>query len=117
MGVPFEGVELRIVDAAGQDVPVGETGELLVRSPGACIGYWNDPDSARGALKDGRLHTGDLASCDADGTTGSGVGRRRLSFALVPIFRRRKWRRLYTGTRQSGRWAWWVNPILFMARS
>ena len=67
MGVPFEGVELRIVDAEGRDVMAGETGELLVRSPGVCIGYWNDPDSTRGALKDGWLHTGDLASCDADG--------------------------------------------------
>jgi len=55
------------VDAAGQDVPVGETGELLVRSPSVCVEYWNDPDATRAALEDGWLNTGDLASCDADG--------------------------------------------------
>jgi long-chain acyl-CoA synthetase len=67
MGVPLEGVELRIVDAEGEDVPLGETGELLVRSPGTCVGYWNDPDATRVALEGGWLHTGDLASRDADG--------------------------------------------------
>jgi long-chain acyl-CoA synthetase len=67
MGVPMEGVELRIVDAEGQDVPAGGTGELLVRSPATCVGYWNDPDTTRAALESGWLHTGDLASRDADG--------------------------------------------------
>jgi len=67
MGIPFEGVELRNVDAKGQNVPTGTTGELLVRSPGVCVGYWNDPEATRAALGDGWLHTGDLASRDADG--------------------------------------------------
>jgi long-chain acyl-CoA synthetase len=67
MGVPREGVELRIVDAEGRNVPAGETGELLVRSRATCVGYWNDPDATRAALQGGWLHTGDLASRDADG--------------------------------------------------
>ena len=67
MGIPFEGVELRIVDPDGREVPAGGTGELLVRSPSVCVGYWNDPDATRAALEDGWLHTGDLASRDPDG--------------------------------------------------
>uniref|UniRef100_Q029G6 AMP-dependent synthetase and ligase n=1 Tax=Solibacter usitatus (strain Ellin6076) TaxID=234267 RepID=Q029G6_SOLUE len=67
MGVPVEHVALRIVDVAGVDVPEGETGEILVRSPANCIGYWNDPGATRAAIEAGWLHTGDLASCDSDG--------------------------------------------------
>jgi long-chain acyl-CoA synthetase len=67
LGVPVEGVELRIVDFAGRDVPEGETGEILVRSPGNCIGYWNDPEATRAAVEASWLHTGDLAACDREG--------------------------------------------------
>ena len=66
-GTPIEGVELRIVDFAGRDLPEGETGEILVRSPTTCIGYWNDPEATRAALEDGWLRTGDLASRDSEG--------------------------------------------------
>jgi long-chain acyl-CoA synthetase len=67
LGVPVESVELRIVDFAGRVVPEGETGEILVRSPASCIGYWNDPEVTRAAIEDGWLHTGDLASRDPEG--------------------------------------------------
>src|SRR5262249_39735554 len=67
IGLPLEGVELRIVDAEGRDVLAGEVGELIVRSPGTCVGYWNDLEATHAAIKDGWLHTGDLASRDADG--------------------------------------------------
>jgi long-chain acyl-CoA synthetase len=67
MGAPLEGVELRIVDAEGREVPASETGELLVRSRATCVGYWSDPDATRAALEGGWLHTGDLALRDADG--------------------------------------------------
>jgi long-chain acyl-CoA synthetase len=64
MGVPKDGFELRIVDAAGKDVREGETGEVLVRSAANCIGYWNDPEASEALLAGGWLHTGDLASRD-----------------------------------------------------
>ena len=67
LGVPVEAVELRIVDFAGRDVPEGDTGEILVRSPASCIGYWNDPEATRATIEDGWLHTGDLASGDTEG--------------------------------------------------
>ena len=68
LGLPVDAVELRIVDFAGHDLPDSETGEILARSPGNCVGYWNDLQATRTAFeKDGWLHTGDLASRDADG--------------------------------------------------
>ncbi len=67
LGVAADGVEVRVVDLEGCDVPEGETGEILIRSAANCIGYWNDPDATRVALHDGWLYTGDLASRDADG--------------------------------------------------
>jgi long-chain acyl-CoA synthetase len=67
LGMPLEGVEVRIVDWDGREVPEGETGEIAVRSPANCVGYWNDPEATRVAIRDGWLYTGDLASRDADG--------------------------------------------------
>ena len=67
IGVPKEGFELRIVDLAGLDACDCETGEIVVRSAANCIGYWNDKAATEAALEDGWLHTGDLASCDAEG--------------------------------------------------
>src|SRR5262249_11684687 len=54
-------------DTRGADVPTGETGEIVVRSPANCIGYWNDAEATSALLRDGWLHTGDLGSRDADG--------------------------------------------------
>ena len=45
----------------------GDTGELLVRGDGNCIGYWNDPEATAQLFRDGWLHSGDLASQDEDG--------------------------------------------------
>lgn len=67
IGVRIEGFDLRIAGRDGRDVAEGETGEILVRGPATCIGYWNDPEATRAALRDGWLSTGDLASRDADG--------------------------------------------------
>src|SRR5215472_17091699 len=67
IGPAAHGVELRLVDRHSHDVPRGETGEILVRSPANCVGYWNDPDATKCLFEDGWLHTGDLASCDEDG--------------------------------------------------
>ncbi len=67
LGIPVNGVELRIVDAKGKVLTDGETGEIIVQSPANCIGYWNDPAATAALLSEGWLHTGDLGSCDSDG--------------------------------------------------
>ncbi len=60
-------VRLRALDGAGEP-PVGEAGELLIRGPHRTPGYWNNPEAtARAIDAEGWLHTGDLASRDADG--------------------------------------------------
>jgi len=66
MGVTKEGFQVRIVDLAGRDVADSDTGEIVVRSPANCLGYWNDPEATKTAIRDGWLHTGDLACRDAD---------------------------------------------------
>lgn len=67
IGKPVAETRFRIVDGDGRDVLTGETGELLVQSPAIMVGYWNDPAATAEALRDGWLHTGDLARCDEDG--------------------------------------------------
>lgn len=67
IGKAPEGFSLRIVDLDGNDAAPGEVGELIVRSPANCIGYWNDPEATAKLLQRGWLHTGDLALCDEDG--------------------------------------------------
>ncbi len=67
MGIPLSIVQVRIVDPAGRDVPEGETGEVVLRSPIACRRYWNDPETTADLLRDGWVHTGDLARRDAEG--------------------------------------------------
>ncbi len=67
LGIPLKGVEARVVDLAGREVAEGETGEVVVRSPANCVGYWNDPEATKILFRDGWLHTGDLASRDAEG--------------------------------------------------
>lgn len=66
IGIPAN-ASIRIVDCAGNDVPLGSVGEMVIRSPGSCIGYWNDPDATAQLFEGGWLHTGDLASRDQDG--------------------------------------------------
>ena len=67
VGVPLEGVDLRVVDLDGRDVPAGETGEIIARGLARCAGYWNYPEATRAAMGGGWLHTGDLGARDEDG--------------------------------------------------
>ena len=72
IGRPTPGVEVRLVDDAGVDVPTGEAGELLVRAgePGrysVMRGYFNRPEETAQTFTDGWLRTGDIARADADG--------------------------------------------------
>jgi long-chain acyl-CoA synthetase len=68
VGVPVPGLEVRLVDDTGEDVLVGDAGEVWVRGPNVFRGYWRDPEtSARTVDADGWLHTGDVATVDDDG--------------------------------------------------
>jgi fatty-acyl-CoA synthase len=68
-------LEVKIVDEAGRIVPRGETGELCTRGYSVMLGYWDDPERTAEALDArGWMHTGDLATLDADGC-GNIVGR------------------------------------------
>ena len=69
IGVPVANVVCRIVDVeTGEDVGVGETGELLVQGPNIMLGYLGRDDATRDTLDpDGFLHTGDIARIDEDG--------------------------------------------------
>lgn len=68
VGRPVPGVELRLVDSAGDDVPVGDEGEVWARGANIFSGYWNDPEATAAALtEDGWLRTGDIAVVDDDG--------------------------------------------------
>ena len=60
-------VELRVVNPNGRDVPTGDAGEVLVRSPWMFSGYWNKPEATAAAIVDGWYHTGDGGTFDEDG--------------------------------------------------
>jgi long-chain acyl-CoA synthetase len=69
IGRPLPGIELRVVDADGDDVLVDDPGEILVRGPNVFHGYWGDPEAtARALTESGWLRTGDLAVVDDEGT-------------------------------------------------
>ena len=67
IGIPVPGTDVRLVDDQGQCVQVGQPGELLVRGPQVMKGYWNQPAETALVLRDGWLHTGDVAVMDAEG--------------------------------------------------
>jgi 4-hydroxybenzoate-CoA ligase len=58
-GVPVEGYDMRLIDAAGADVPDGEIGELLVRGPSTAAGYWNQRERTRRTFEGEWTRTGD----------------------------------------------------------
>ncbi|MCW2769675.1 MAG: acyl-CoA synthetase [Aeromicrobium sp.] len=60
-------VEIRVVAEDGSDVPVGEAGEVLYRSPQLCEGYWGNPEETAAAFRNGWFHSGDLVRVDAQG--------------------------------------------------
>jgi fatty-acyl-CoA synthase len=60
-------LEVKIVDPSGQIVPVGETGELCTKGYSVMQGYWGDEARTRESIVDGWMHTGDLATIDANG--------------------------------------------------
>lgn len=68
VGVPMDGVEIKVIDSNGETLPNGEEGELCARGYNLMTGYWDNPEATTQVLdSDGWLHTGDLAIVDADG--------------------------------------------------
>lgn len=66
-GRPILFVEARVVDGDGFDVPPGEQGEIVYRSPQLCNGYWDNPDATAAAFAGGWFHSGDLVRMDEQG--------------------------------------------------
>jgi acyl-CoA synthetase (AMP-forming)/AMP-acid ligase II len=66
-GKPFFYTDVRVVNEAGDDCDVDESGEVLLRGPHIMMGYWNRPEATAETLVDGWLKTGDVAVIDADG--------------------------------------------------
>lgn len=69
VGLPFPDTDCRIVDIEDgvTDVPPGEEGELIMRGPQVMVGYWNKPEETAKTVRDGWLHSGDLAVMDDEG--------------------------------------------------
>lgn len=67
IGRPMKGMEMKIVDNDGNDVPQGQEGEIVLRGPMVMKGYWNLPAETAEAIKNGWLHTGDIGYMDPDG--------------------------------------------------
>ena len=68
IGIPLPDTDVRLVDLdeGKEDVPKGEPGEILIKSPLIMKAYWNNPEETAGQLKNGWLHTGDVAVQDED---------------------------------------------------
>ncbi|MFC4353579.1 fatty acid--CoA ligase family protein [Chryseomicrobium palamuruense] len=67
IGTSIINVENKIVDELGEDLPVGEVGELIVRGPNVMKGYYKMPEETANTIRDGWLYTGDLAKKDEEG--------------------------------------------------
>jgi long-chain acyl-CoA synthetase len=69
IGIPIPDTECRIVDleTGEKDVPVGESGELIIKGPQVMKGYWKKPEETALSLRKGWLYTGDIATMDTDG--------------------------------------------------
>ncbi len=66
-GPILEGVECRICDEEGNEVPTGEKGEIVARGENIMAGYWRNEEATRQTLRDGWLHTGDIGYFDEEG--------------------------------------------------
>jgi long-chain acyl-CoA synthetase len=68
IGIPAPMTDVRLVDDDGQDVPLGQPGELILRGPQVMRGYWQRPEDSAKTVKEGWLYTGDVAVMSDDGT-------------------------------------------------
>lgn len=67
VGKPAHGYEVKLINASGSEVPIGEIGEITVKGPGVFSGYWDMPELSAKVMSNGWFKTGDLARQDQDG--------------------------------------------------
>jgi long-chain acyl-CoA synthetase len=68
IGTPIKGVEMKVVDDDGNDLPQGEVGEIVIKGHNIMKGYWNRPEATEEAITGGGwFHSGDMARVDGDG--------------------------------------------------
>ncbi|GAC1538479.1 MAG: long-chain fatty acid--CoA ligase [Acidimicrobiales bacterium] len=67
IGTPIAGVKMKIMDDQGNDLGVGEVGEIVIQGPNVMKGYWQLPEATDAAIVDGWFHSGDLGKTDDDG--------------------------------------------------
>jgi long-chain acyl-CoA synthetase len=66
-GVLVKPMKLKILDAEGNELPLGVKGEIVIKGENVMLGYWKNPDATADAIRDGWLHTGDMGYMDKDG--------------------------------------------------
>ncbi len=67
IGTPIRGVDMKVVDDDGKDLPAGEPGEIVIRGENVMRGYWGRDEATTEAIRDGWFHSGDIGVVDADG--------------------------------------------------
>jgi long-chain acyl-CoA synthetase len=67
IGIPIWGIEMRVVDSEGREVPNGELGEIVIRGHNVMKGYYKRPDATADAIRNGWFYSGDIAYRDDDG--------------------------------------------------
>jgi long-chain acyl-CoA synthetase len=67
IGVPLPSTEMKCVDDQGNEVAIGELGEIIARGPQVTPGYWRQPEETKQVLRNGWLLTGDIGKMDAEG--------------------------------------------------
>ncbi len=67
IGAPIENVDMKIVDEAGNELPPGEHGEIIIRGPNVMLEYWRKPEATAEAIRNGWLRSGDIGMMDEEG--------------------------------------------------